>query len=76
MKKSIHPNTILLMAIEDDAIEAGWYKVHPKTCFCEEVAKRAGEVGNDYPSHNAIKIAWDMLNKLKEQMEPEKVVFT
>ena len=53
------------MEIEDEAIHLGWYKKHPKTCFCEEVARRSGELGNDYPSDDAIQIALSMLRKLE-----------
>jgi len=61
-----HPNTLRLITIEDEAIRLGWYKYYPKLCFSSEVAKRAGEEGELYPSDNAIVIASKMLNKLKK----------
>ena len=60
-----HRNTLRLIQIEKDAIENGWYLKHPRSCFCEEVAKKSGELGNEYPSDHAIQIALRMLSKLK-----------
>lgn len=66
-----HPNTLKLIRIGDNAIELGWYKKHPNTCFCEEVARRAKELGNEYPSDEAIRIAERMLNQLKRRNETQ-----
>ena len=63
---SYHRNTIRLIRIEYEAIENGWNKKYPRTCFCEEVARKSGEMGNDYPSDKAIEIALKMLEKLKK----------
>lgn len=60
-----HPNTIWLIALEEQAIRLGWYKYKGRFCFCEQVAKLAGEEGNEYPSDKAIKIAEQMVEKLK-----------
>lgn len=65
-----HPNTLKLIHIEDKALCLGWYKKYPRTCFCEEVAKRSGELGNDYPSDTAIEVALEMLKELEEKATP------
>lgn len=61
------PNTLKLIRIENKAINKGWYEKHPRTCFSEEVAKKSGELGNEYPSDRAIQIALRMLSKLKQK---------
>lgn len=61
-----HPNTTKLIHIEDAAIKFGWYKLHPKACFSEEVARRVGEMDDDYPSDKAIVVALIMLAETKE----------
>jgi len=60
-----HPNTIVLIKLHTKAIENGWTERYPKVCFCHEVAKRANELGNEYPSDNAILIANKMLENQK-----------
>lgn len=58
-------NSTTLIQIEDQAIKLGWYKQHPKVCFCSYVAKETGEDGNENPSNKAIAFALDLLEKLK-----------
>jgi len=67
-----HPNTIKLLQIANEAIKLGWYVKYPKICFCAEVAKRSHELGNDYPSDKAIKIAERMLRRLKREVKKGK----
>lgn len=66
-----HPNVIVLIKIHEKAIENGWAERYPKLCFCQEVAKRAGELGNEYPSDNAILIANEMLENQKRWKKNE-----
>ena len=70
----MHPNTAKIIKIENKAIKLGWYKKHPKKCFCEEVARCSGELGNEYPSDKAINIALRMLENLKKKEGSAKVV--
>jgi len=63
-----HPNTLKLIAIENEAIKLGWYKKYPYRCFSEEVAKEAGELGEDYPSDEALIIAQKKLEKFKKEI--------
>lgn len=60
-----HPNTKVLLKLEKEANRLGWNEKYPdKIDFCYEVAKKAGELGNKYPSNRAIGIAEDMLGEL------------
>jgi len=60
-----HPNTLKLLKLHIEAVEKGWNEKHPNKCFCQEVAIRAGELGNEYPSDNAIIIALEMIEELE-----------
>jgi len=60
-----HPNTIILINLHTKAIKYGWAERYPRLCFCQEVAKRANELGNEHPSDNAIIIANKMLENQK-----------
>lgn len=53
------------MRIEDEALRLGWSKIYPKRDFTYEVAEKAGELGNEYPSDNAIQIARNKLRWFK-----------
>jgi len=70
----LHLNTEILIKIEDKAIDLGWYDKYPKKSFCQEVARRCGESGNENPSNKAIKIALNMLYKLvkRNRFNPSK----
>ena len=62
-----HLNTLRLIRIETEAIKSGWYDKNPRKCFCEEVARRSGELGNEHPSDEAIRKAERMLSRLKKE---------
>ena len=58
-----------LMQMEKEVIKLGWYEMYPqKKDFCYEVAKAADELGQEYPSENALEIAEQMLDKLKKEV--------
>jgi len=59
-----HPNTLRLIEIHDEIIELGFFKKYTKD-FCYEIAKATGELGNDYPSDEAIKLAESWLKEFK-----------
>ena len=65
----LHPNTIRLLALERQAHELGW---PPDKDFCYEVAKRAGELGYDFPSGEALEIAKVMVKELREELSGRK----
>ena len=73
--KGVHldGNSVLLMLIERKAIKLGW---DTSKCFCQEVARRADEMGNNHPSDKAIKIAEGMVEKLERERIAKLVTFT
>ena len=60
-----HPNTLRLIKIHDEIIELGFLEKYDLD-FCYEVAKASGELGNDYPSDEAIKLAESWLKEFRE----------
>ncbi len=58
-------NSAKLIEIENKIIALGWYKYHPKKCFCTYVAEHLNEVGQDAPSDSAIRFAKHVLNVYK-----------
>jgi len=66
-----HPNTLKLIALENEAIRLGWTKRYPHRCFSYEVAEEAGELGEDYPSDEAIEIARRKLEEFKREISNE-----
>jgi len=52
-----HPNTLKLIDIEDAVINLGFADKYPDKCFSYEIAKATGELGNEYPSDKAIRLA-------------------
>ena len=64
-----HPNTLKLISIANEARSLGWNEMNPRKDFEEEVAKSAGEEGNDYPSDAAIRIAKAKLTRFKHYKE-------
>jgi len=65
MKNEYHKNTLRLIEITDEIIRLGFLEKYNK-CFCYEIAKATGEIGNDYPSDEAIKLAESWLKEFKE----------
>lgn len=61
-----HLNTLRLIRFENEALKLGWYDKNPRKCFSEEVARRSGELGNEHPFDEAIRIAERMLARLKK----------
>jgi len=53
------------MMLHDEVIKLGWNEKHPHLCFCQEVARRADEMGNEYPSDDAIQIAMGMVDAFR-----------
>lgn len=70
-----HPNTIKLIQLNGVAIKVGWNSINPRLCFCQEVARRSGEMGNEYPSDEAIEIAEEMIRELEKQVKWMKEEF-
>jgi len=62
-----HINTLKLVRIENDAIfRLGWNKKHHgRKCFSSTVARMTGEMGNEYPSNFAIRVANWLKRSLK-----------
>jgi len=60
-----HPNTLELIQISSEIIEAGFLERYNKD-FCYEVAKAMNELGNEYPSDEAIRLAKRWLEEFKK----------
>jgi len=65
MRNEKYKNTLRLMEITDEIIRLGFLEKYNK-CFCYEIAKATGELGNDDPSDEAIKLAELWLKEFKE----------
>ena len=63
-----HRNTLRLIEIEDEALRLGWAEKYPRRSFSYEVAEEAGELGNEYPSDEAIRIAERKLEEFKKEV--------
>jgi len=60
-----HRNTKRLIQIHDEIIKLGFADKY-NLDFCYEVAKASGELGNDYPSGEAIRLAELWLKEFRE----------
>ena len=60
-----HPNTLKLIDVEDAVIDLGFTDRYPDKCFSYEIAKATGELGNEHPSDEAIKLAKKWLEEFK-----------
>jgi len=59
-----HRNTKRLIQIHDEIIKLGFADKY-NLDFCYEVAKASGELGADYPSDEAIKLAESWLEEFR-----------
>lgn len=62
-----HPNTRKLIMLSAEADKLGFYDTNfPHRDFCYAVARESGETGDNYPSDNALAVAQQMLQDLKD----------
>jgi len=60
-----HPNTLELIDIENAIINLGFVDKYPNKCFSYEIAKATGELGNEYPSDEATRLAKQWFEEFK-----------
>lgn len=61
-----HSNTWKLVKLQSKAVELGFADKYPYKDFCQEIARFSNELGDDYPSDQAIKLAERWVEELKE----------
>jgi len=61
----LHPNTWKLVRIEIEMVKLGFTEKYPTHCFSYEVARATNELGNEYPSDEAIVLAKRWLDEFK-----------
>ncbi|RLF46654.1 MAG: hypothetical protein DRN29_04750 [Thermoplasmata archaeon] len=63
---TVHQNTLKLINLERQILELGFWKKYPNKDFSYELAKTTGELGDEYPSDKAIRLAEQWVTEFKE----------